>query len=311
MAQQHDILATIGNTPLVELRHLPVKSGVRIFAKLEGGNPSGSIKDRIAKAMVDGAEATGRLKPGMTLVEASTGNTALAMALVSKQRGYKLKIVMPTRVAPGIAELLQLFGAEVVWVEPKVGMKSAIDKAKEIAKLPDHVSLIQFESQLNIRAHYDGTGPEILNALPQVDALVAGIGTGGTIMGTGKRLKEHNRNLRVIGVEPHFGEQLQGLRSLEEGYKPPLLDMGLLDGRFMVDTATAFKRARALAHSDGILIGASSGATLDAALRLAERMEKGNIVAIFADGGWKYLPSYLSTCKTYDTNTDPDNIAWW
>ena len=307
----YDILGAVGNTPLVELRRVPMKPGVRLFAKLEGMNPSGSIKDRIAKAMVLEAEAEGQLRPGDTLVEASTGNTALALALISRQRGYKLKVVMPTRVAPGIAELLQLFGAEVVWCEPKVGMKSTIDLARELGRQPGHVALLQFENQANVRAHFEGTAQEILGALPQVDAIVAGIGTGGTLTGVGRRLKQANARTQVVGVEPRFGEQLQGLRSLEEGYIPPLLDMALLDGRFLVDTETAFQRARALAHSEGILAGVSSGAVLHAALRLADRMDGGNIVCIFADGGWKYLPSYLATFKAHDAKGDADDIAWW
>lgn len=308
---QHDILRAVGSTPLVELRRVPVKPGVRLYAKLEGMNPSGSIKDRIARAMVEEAEARGRLHAGDTIVEASTGNTALALALISRQRGYKLKVVMPTRVAPGIAELLQLFGAEVVWCEPKVGMKSTIDMARQLGGEPGHVALLQFENQANIRAHYDGTAAEILGGLGHVDAFVAGIGTGGTLTGVGRRLKEVNPATQIIGVEPRFGEHLQGLRSLEEGYIPPLLDMSLLDGRFLVDTQTAFQRARALAHSEGILAGVSSGAVLHAALRLAERMDGGNIVCCFADGGWKYLPSYLATFKPYDTAGSSDDIAWW
>lgn len=311
MAAQHDILGAVGNTPLVELRHVPVRPGVRLFAKLEGMNPSGSIKDRIALAMVEEAEEQGRLRPGDTIVEASTGNTALALALISRQRGYKLKVVMPTRVAPGIAELLQLFGAAVVWCEPKVGMKSTIDMARQLGQEPGHVALLQFENQANVRAHYEGTAVEILKALPQVDAFVAGIGTGGTLTGVGRRLKEANPGTQVVGVEPRFGEHLQGLRSLEEGYIPPLLDMALLDGRFLVGTQTAFQRARALARSEGILAGVSSGAVLHAALRLAERMERGNIVCCFADGGWKYLPSYLATFKPHDAKASADDIAWW
>lgn len=310
-ARSYDILESVGNTPLVELRHVPVKSGMRLFAKLEGMNPSGSIKDRIARAMAEDAERQGRLRPGDTIVEASTGNTALALALLSRQRGYKLKVVMPTRVAPGIAELLGLFGAEVVWCEPRVGMKSAIDAARSLAGEPGHVALLQFENAANVRAHYEGTAAEILSALPQVDAFVAGIGTGGTLTGAGRRLKEANPKTLVVGVEPRFGEQLQGLRSLEEGYIPPLLDLSLLDGRYLVDAKAAFHRARALAHSEGLLVGVSSGAVLDAALRLAERMERGNIVMIFADGGWKYLPSYLTSFKPHDALHDADDIAWW
>ena len=308
---RHDLLGHIGFTPLIQLHHVPVKKDVCIFAKLEGLNPSGSIKDRIARAMVEEAERQGRLSQGQTLVEASTGNTALSLALVSKQKGYKLKVVMPTRVAPGIAELLEMFGAEVVWCEPKVGMKSAIERAKGLGQEPGHTALLQFENVANVDAHYHGTGEEVLAALPQVDAFVAGIGTGGTLMGVGRRLKEANPKTLVVGVEPRFGEQLRGLRSLEEGFIPPLLDLGLLDGRFIVDTATAFRRTRALALSEGILAGVSSGACLHAALRLAERMEAGNLVVMFADGGWKYLPSYLSSFKAYETSSDPDEVAWW
>jgi cysteine synthase B len=190
-------------------------------------------------------------------------------------------------------------------------MKSTIDLARELGREKGHATLMQFENPANLRAHYEGTAAEILRALREVDVFIAGIGTGGTLTGAGRRLKEANPKTRVIGVEPRFGEMLQGLRSLEEGYVPPLLDMNLMDGRFLVDAPTAFNRARALAHEEGILAGVSSGACLEAAFRVAERMDRGNIVVTFADGGWKYLPTYLSTFKPHDARADADDIAWW
>jgi [CysO sulfur-carrier protein]-thiocarboxylate-dependent cysteine synthase len=304
------MLDLVGNTPLVELSHLSPKPSIRIFAKLEGGNPSGSVKDRIVLAMVESAEAQGLLKPGDTIVEASTGNTAIALAFVAKQKGYQVKVVLPKGVVPSMADVLHLYGAEFEWVEPSGGMRGAIEAARALAIEDGVHELGQFTRQENVDTHYETTGAEIVAAIDAVDAFVAGIGTGGTIMGVGKRLREEFPGVKVIGVEPRLGDRLQGLRSLVEGYIPPLLDLDSLDGRFLVDSASAIAAARRVVETEGFLAGVSSGATLTGALRIAERMDAGNIVVMFSDGGWKYLPA-----QPWDaaSQADPrlDEVHWW
>ena len=305
-----NLLNLIGDTPLVELAHLSPKKGIRFFAKLEGQNPSGSIKDRIALAMVEEAELRGALRAGDTIIEASSGNTAIALALVAKQRGYRVRVIIPGEVAPSIGDLLELYGAEITWCEPKAGMKGAIDLAREMAQAQGCHYLGQFDNRINLETHYRTTGEEIARALPQIDVLVAGIGTGGTITGVGQRLRETNSHLQIVGVEPRMGETLQGLRSLSEGYVPPLLDLALLNRRFLVDSATAIDTSHRIIEKEGLLAGISSGATLHAALRVAEAMDAGNFVVMFSDGGWKYLPA-----RPWDAaragNADLDETHWW
>ena len=304
------LLSLIGDTPLVELPHLAPNAGIRIFAKLEGQNPTGSVKDRIVLAMVEAAERRGDLKPGTTIVEASSGNTAIALAMVGRQKGYGVRVIIPRGVAPSMDDILSIYGADVTWCEPLAGLKGAIDLALSMAQTHGYYPLQQFANPVNLETHYQTTGREIAEALPVIDVFVAGIGTGGTIMGVGRRLRESNPNVRLIGVEPRLGERLQGLRSPAEGFVPPLLDLKQLDGRFLVDSASAIESARAVVRAEGILAGVSSGATLDAALRLAKRMDRGNIVVMFSDGGWKYLPT-----KPWDAaeqgSRDLDEIHWW
>jgi cysteine synthase B len=304
------LLSLIGNTPLIKLPHLSPKKGILFFAKLEGQNPSGSIKDRIALAMVEEAEQRGDLSVGDTIIEASSGNTAIALALIAKQRGYKVRVIIPGEVAPSIGDLLELYGAEITWCEPKAGMKGAIDLAKEMAQAQDCHYLGQFDNRINQETHYRTTGEEIVQALPQIDVLVAGIGTGGTITGVGKRLREANPNLQIVGVEPRMGEALQGLRSLSEGYVPPLLDLSMLNRRFMVDSATAINTSHLIVEKEGLLAGISSGATLHAALRVAQDMDGGNIVVMFSDGGWKYLPARPWDAARIGIE-DLDETHWW
>lgn len=304
------LLSLIGNTPLIELTHLSPQKGIRIFAKLEGQNPSGSIKDRIALAMVEEAEILGELRAGDTIIEASSGNTAIALALIAKQRGYQVRVIIPGEVAPSIGDLLELYGAEIIWCEPKAGMKGAIDLAREMAQAQGYHYLGQFDNRINQETHYRTTGKEIVQALSQIDVLVAGIGTGGTITGVGQRLREANPNLQIVGVEPRMGEALQGLRSLSEGYVPPLLDLTLLNRRFMVDSATAIDATHLIVEKEGLLAGISSGATLHAALRVAKDMDEGNIVVMFSDGGWKYLPARPWDAAKAGTE-DLDETHWW
>ncbi len=308
--QPASLLSLIGGTPLVELSHLSPKEGVRIFAKLEGQNPSGSIKDRIVLAMVERAEQCGDLSPGDTIVEASSGNTAIALALVGKQKGYSVRVVIPGEVAPSIGDLLDLYSTEVVWCEPQAGMKGAIDLAVKLGSGRGCHYLGQFDNRINLDTHYQNTGEEIVRDLSEVDVFVAGIGTGGTIMGVSRRLRESHPRVAIVGVEPRLGEALQGLRSLSEGYVPPLLDLGQLNRRFLVDNATAIETAHTIVEKEGFLAGISSGATLHAALRVAQEMEQGNIVVMFSDGGWKYLPARPWAAAREGAEA-LDETHWW
>ena len=310
MQRASGLLSLIGSTPLVELQRIAPKPGVRLFAKLEGQNPSGSVKDRIALAMVDAAEHDGRLAPGRCIVEASTGNTAIALALVAKQRGYPLKAVVPEGVVPTIRDMLRLYGADVVDCPSEGGMRRAIEIAGDLAARENGVAISQFTNAANLGAHYEGTGAELLSQIERIDIFVAGIGTGGTLMGVGRRLRESSRSVRIIGVEPRLGERLQGLRSLEDGYVPPLLDLSMLDGRFLVDSSDAIACARRIVEEEGLFAGVSSGAALAAALRVAERVDEANIVVMFADGGWKYLPSRPWNAPA-DARERLDEVHWW
>ena len=225
------LLARIGNTPLVELGRLSPRPGVRLFAKLEGLNPSGSVKDRVALALVEEAERAGKLRPGMTIVEASSGNTGIALTMVARRKGYDVRIVLPKEVAPSIGDALGLYGADCIWCPRCVGMDDAIRRAHELSEKHGWYPLGQFEQAANMQAHYRTTGVELLAQLDRIDVFVAGIGTGGTVMGVGKRLRERNPDVQIIGIEPKLGDKLQGLRSLAEGFRPPLLDLDALDGR--------------------------------------------------------------------------------
>jgi cysteine synthase len=304
------VLDTIGATPLVELTRLSPKPGVRIFAKLEGQNPSGSVKDRVALALVRECEARHPLAPGSLLVEASTGNTAIALAVVAKQRGYRLKVVVPEGVAPSIGYILDTLGVECVQSPPKAGMRGAIEMAERVAAAEGGVLTGQFYSQANVDAHEHGTGAEILAQLPSVTHFIAGIGTGGTVTGVARCLKGANPHVRVVGVEPHMGEVLQGIRCVDEGFAPPLLDLERLDGRFLVSAAQALQLCKRVAVEEGILVGVSSGATLHVALRLAERVDSAEIVCMFADSGAKYLPaSPWEAAMAQDARLD--EVHWW
>ena len=314
MAQdgQRTLAALVGSTPLIELRNLSPRPGVRLFAKLEGQNPSGSVKDRIAVAMLDAAEESGALKPGATLVEASTGNTAIALAALAPRRGYRVRVVLPRGIVPSIADILDLYGAEIEWCEPEAGMRGAIRRVQELAEQPGYYAVGQFSDPANVSCHYATTGEEIARAMGEadVDVFVAGIGTGGTITGVARRLRERWPDVQIVGVEPRLGERLQGLRSLSEGYIPPLLDLGLLNRRFLVDSASAIAAARDVMRAEGVFAGVSSGAALHSALRVAEGMESGNIVMMFSDGAWKYLPSRPWDATGADAEA-LDEVHWW
>lgn len=309
--RSHAVLSLIGNTPLVELRHLTPKPDVRLFAKLEGANPTGSVKDRIVYHMLVHAEDDGLLQPGDTIVEASTGNTGIALAMIGGMLGYHVHIVMPENVYPFIPELLQAHGAVIHWVSAQEGVRGAIAVARRLAAEKGWFMLDQFGNQYNCRAHYETTAPEILSVLPQVDVFVAGLGTGGTLMGVGARLKEADARVRVIAVEPHPGSQVQGLKSLSDGYLPPILDLNLLDGKILVRSSAAFRGAALLMEREAIFAGVSAGAVLHAGLRWAERMRRGNVVLLFADGGWKYIGTRLWTEPPPPDEDSLDDVLWW
>ena len=300
----------VGGTPLIELPTLSPRPGVRLFAKLEGQNPSGSVKDRIAVAMLDAAEQSGALRPGATLVEASTGNTAIALAALAPRRGYRVRVVLPKGIVPSIPDILDLYGAEIEWCEPEAGMRGAIRRVQELASTQGCYAVGQFSDPANVLCHYATTGEEIAQAMERVDVFVAGIGTGGTVTGVGRRLREQWPDVQVVGVEPRLGERLQGLRSLSEGYIPPLLDLGMLNRRFLVDSASAIAAAREVMRAEGVFAGVSSGAALHTALRVAEGMESGNIVMMFSDGAWKYLPSRPWDATGADAEA-LDEVHWW
>jgi cysteine synthase B len=282
------VLDLIGNTPLVAAHQLSPNPAVRIFVKLEGNNPGGSVKDRIAKSMIEDAEAAGRLVAGDTILEPSSGNTGIGLALVCRVKGYRLRVVLPENVSVERRQLLEIFGAEVIPSPKEEGSNGAIRVAQELAKEGDTVFLYQYGNAANPKAHYEGTGPEIWADCPEVDAFVAGLGTSGTLMGVGRYLKEQKPSVKVVAVEPPAGEDVQGLRSLEEGYIPPIFDPDVLDRRFIVRLQESIEWTRRLAEL-GIFSGLSSGAVMAGAAKVAATMDEGTIVALLPDGGWKYL----------------------
>jgi len=290
------ILDLVGNTPLVELTELSPKSGVRILAKLEGHNPTGSVKDRIALSMVNAAEADGTLRPGQTILEPSSGNTGIGLAMVARVRGYKLKIVLPENVSPERRQLLEILGADVITSPGDEGSNGAVRKAQRLAKEMDDVAfLYQYGNPANPRAHYEGTGPEILRDCPEVTHFVSGLGTSGTLMGVGRYLKEQNPDVQVWAVEPPAGEQVQGLRSLDDGFVPPVFDPEVLDRKLIVRPRESVEWLRRLNEEAGIVAGISSGAAMAGAAKAAGQLDEGVIVTLFADGGWKYLSTGVWT----------------
>lgn len=306
----------VGHTPLVELRSLSPKAGVRLFAKLEMQNPTGSVKDRIVLRILQDAVARGELAPGQTIVEASTGNTGVALAMFGRLFGHPVEVCVPESVYPEIEELLSAYGASIRRVSRQAGIKTAREVAQAFAAETGAFYLGQFDSPMNAQAHYETTGAEIVEELGNVDMLVAGMGTGGTITGVGRRLKEANPACHVLGVEPRLGAHVQGLKSLDDGFIPPVLDETVLDGKIIVGNRHAFAHARKAMLAEGIFGGISSGAVLHAALRAASRITRGNIVMIFADGGWKYLGTDLWSIDDdepeVEEHEDPvDDILWW
>jgi cysteine synthase len=305
------LLDLVGNTPLVELQRLSPKPSVRLYAKLEGQNPTGSIKDRIALAMVEAAEASGNLEPGQELLEPTSGNTGISLALVARLKGYRLTCVMPENVTEERRRLLQLYGAEIVESPGAEGTNGAVRMAQELAERePRFHMLFQYENEANPSSHYAGTGAEIAGALDRVDVLVAGLGTGGTLMGAGARLREKFPEITIAAAEPLPGDPIMGLRSLEDGYVPPVLDVAKLDRKVLVANADAVHALRELLQREGIFAGVSSGAVVHVARRLADELEKGTVVAVLADAGWKYLSAGFWQEHT-ETEAELEAAVWW
>jgi cysteine synthase/molybdopterin converting factor small subunit len=303
------ILEAIGQTPLGELPRLSPEGGGRIYAKLEGMNPTGSLKDRIAKAMVEAAESSGELEPGRELLEPTSGNTGISLAMVAKLKGYPLTCVLPENSTPERVKLLQLYGAKLVFSPGTEGSNGAVRRALELAERePRYFMLNQYANEANSRAHYEGTGSEIVEALPRVDALVAGLGTGGTLMGAGDRVREAFPDAIVAAAEPLQGDLVYGLRSLADGYVPPILDVSKLDRKILVSNAESIAGVRLLLDREGIFAGVSSGAVVHVARLLAEEIDDDGVVAcVLADGGWKYLSADF---WTEGAESMEDNI-WW
>jgi len=301
------LLELVGNTPLVELRRLAPKPSVRLYAKLEGQNPTGSIKDRVALRMIEAAEAAGELEPGRELLEPTSGNTGIALALVAKLKGYLLTCVLPENATEERRRLLRLYGAKMVESPGEQGSNGAVRLALELAERePRYFMPFQYANEANPRAHYEGTGAEIAEALDRVDVLVAGLGTGGTLMGAGERLRESFPQAVVAAAEPLPGDPVMGLRSLDEGYVPPILDVEKLDRKVLVSNEEAVAGVHALLAREGIFAGVSSGAVLHVARRLANELEEGVVVCVLADGGWKYLSAGFWQGEEID-----ESKLWW
>ncbi len=306
------VLDLIGGTPMVELPGLSPKESVRIFAKLEGQNPSGSIKDRVAKNMIETAEAAGELEPGRELLEPTSGNTGIALAMVAKVKGYSLTCVMPENATDERIRLLKLYGAKLVFSPAAEGSNGAVRKALELAENdPRYFMPFQYANAANPRAHYNGTGAEIVEALPRVDMFVAGLGTGGTLMGCGERLRESFPDIQICAAEPMHGEDVAGLRSLDDGYVPPILDVAKLDRKILVSNTDAVRSLHDLLNREGIFGGVSSGAVIEVARKLAMELDSGTIVTVLADGGWKYLSAEFWTQPLDEVAGTMDDRVWW
>jgi len=305
-----DVVQSIGNTPLIELPKLSPKPGVRIFAKLEGRNPTGSVKDRVAKSMIEAAEAEGAIAPGQTILEPTSGNTGISLAMICRLKGYDLKVVMPDNVTKERTQLLEMYGAEIVYSEGAKGSNGAVDVALEMSKDSRYYMPYQYGNEANPLAHYNGTAVEILEELDEVAAFVGGLGTGGTLMGNGRRLKEANPETLLVAAEPMQGEMVHGLRSLDDGFIPPIIDITLLDRKIMVSNRDAIVWTRKLLDEEGVFAGVSSGAIARIAVRIGEELEGGNVVFLIPDDGWKYLSSGVYT-RPIDEIENLDSTVWW
>jgi cysteine synthase len=307
-------LTAVGNTPLVELPRMTPNPDVRIFAKLEEQNPTGSIKDRVALSMVEVAEATGELEPGRRILEPTSGNTGIALAMIGTVKGYPVTAVMPESATPERVDLLRMYGAEIVFSPGPLGSNGAVAMARSMAERDPSVFMpFQYANEANPAAHYCGTAIEILEQVPdgQVDAFVAGLGTGGTLMGCSRRLREANPDVMIVAAEPLQGDPVMGLRSLEDGYTPPILDIAELDRKVLVSNGEAVTALRKLLALEGVFAGISAGAALAVARRVAGEMESGNLVVVFADGGSKYLSAGIYTKPEDQLEREMEERVWW
>lgn len=316
MIPHESVLDLIGNTPLVDVSRLSPNPRVRLLAKLESQNPFGSVKDRIAKAMIEDAEKNGRLVPGQTIIEPSSGNTGIALAAIAQIKGYPIKILMPTIVSIERRQMLEIFGAEIILTPGEEGSNGAVARAIEMAKAnPEWCFLYQYANDANPRAHYENTGPEILRDCPEVTHFVAGLGTSGTLMGTGRFLKEHKPEVKIIAVEPPLGERVEGLRNLDEGYIPPLFDnwhgFDILDRKRVVRPRESIEWTRRIVRECGIFAGISTGAALAGAAKVASEIEEGTIVFIVCDGGWKYLSTGAYTDDLDEAEARAEKIIYF
>jgi cysteine synthase/molybdopterin converting factor small subunit len=306
------LLDLVGNTPLVELSRISPKPTVKIYGKLEGENPTGSIKDRVAKSMIEAAEASGELTPGRHLLEPTSGNTGHALAMVAKVKGYPLTCVMPENATDERKKMLRLYGAEIILSPGEEGSNGAVRVALEMAERdPSYFMPFQYANPANPSAHYEGTGAEIAEALDRVDVLVAGLGTGGTLMGAGARLRETFPDIVVAAAEPLPGDSVMGLRSLADGYVPPILDVTKLDRKLLVSNEDSVRGVRALLEREGIFAGVSSGAAVHVARRIAEELDEGVVVTILTDAGWKYVSADFWEASDDEVAESMESTIWW
>ena len=319
MAVHPSILDLIGDTPIVDVSELSPNPSVRLLAKMEGQNPAGSVKDRIALAMIVDAEADGTLVPGRTIIEPSSGNTGIALAMIARIRGYPIKIVLPENVSPERRQALEVFGAEIIPSPGEEGSNGAVRLAHQLAdENPEWVFLYQYANEANPRAHYTTTGPEILRDVPDITHFVAGLGTSGTLMGVGTYLKEQKPDVQVLAVEPPSGELVQGLRNLDDGYIPPVFEkwggLDLLDGKRIVRPRESIEYTRRLADTCGIFAGLSAGAALAGAVRVAEQVPEGEtatVVFVVCDAGWKYLSTGAWTDDLDEAAANAESIIYF
>ena len=308
------VLELIGDTPLVEIPRLSPVGNVRLWVKLEGQNPTGSVKDRIAIALIAAGEASGELTSDKIVLEPTSGNTGIALAMVCSLRGYRFTAVMPDNASAERVQLLTAFGAEIIYSEGAKGTNGSVAMAQELAADPKYYMPFQYGNQANVDAHYSGTGSEIVADLPEVRAFVAGLGTGGTLMGVGKRLKEHDPDIRIVAAEPKLGELVYGLRSLEQGYIPPIFDPEKIDAKVMVSARDSILWTRELLRKEGIFAGISAGAVIWVAQRVAEKLSEeggGDVVCLLPDGGWKYMSTEAWTQDIDTAETQVEEVLWW
>jgi len=305
------ILDAIGNTPLVGIPRMSPKPGVRLWAKLEGQNPTGSTKDRIALAMVDAAEGSGALTPDKTILEPTSGNTGIALAMVARRKGYRLTVVIPDNASEERIGLLRLFGAEIVYSDGAKGTNGSIEVARALANDDRYHMLFQYGNPANPDAHEQGTAQEIVRDLPQITHFVAGMGTGGTLTGCGRGLHAHAPGIRVIAAEPELGDLVYGLRSLEEGFVPPIFDPAQIDRKFLVNSVDSLRATRLLTEREGIFAGISSGAVIHVGQRIAQELDEGDVVCLLADGGWKYLSTDAWNQDLSAAEKGVEESLWW